>query len=226
MTTRSAAALFTLSVATLLALSGCTPPVADPTPTPSATGSTAVATATATPTPTPTPTVAAPVPTTIIVSGTSITVLDETSATIVDIPFTMSGDAAAEQLIDALGATPDISTVTAGSCRREGTIYDFGGFELDAAGTITMAPPAVFSVRVKAPSTSAGVAVRGPAGVQVGQSAVDVIAAIPSADDVDSHILVLEFLGGSGPDITGVEGYNDGGTITGIFAPVYIFGDC
>jgi hypothetical protein len=224
MRTRSAAALFTVSVATLLALSGCTPPVTDPTPTPSATGSTA--TATPTPTPTPTPTVAAPVPTTITVSATSITVLDETSATIVDIPFTTGGDAAAAQLAEALGTTPATSASGSGSCRREGTIYDFGGFELDGAGTITMAPPAAFSVRVSAPSTSAGVAVRGPAGVQVGQSADEVIAAIPSADDVDSHILILEFLGGSGPDITGVEGYNDGGTLTGIFSPVYIFGDC
>lgn len=225
MRTRSSTALLALAVAAAVALSGCTPGEPDPTPDPTPSGS-ASASPTPSATPTPEPTVAAPVPTTLTVSATSITVLDETAAVIIDIPFTTNGDAAAVQLAEALGATPATTVATGGSCRRAGTIYDFGGFELDGAGTITMVPPAVFSVTARAASTTAGVAITGPAGVQVGQSAADVIAAIPSADDIDSTLLTLQLLGGTGPDINGVAGYNDGGTLVSFFAPVYIFGDC
>jgi hypothetical protein len=221
--TRSLTTAF--AVVALLALSGCTPG----TPTPSATPSSATPSAIATPTPTPTP--VAPVAASVVVTATSISVLDASSTVIVDIPFTTNGDDAADQLALALGATP-VETVRADTtCARPGTEYDFGGLRVDGAGTITTAPPAIFSVHVDTAATATGVAITGPAGVQVGDALADLIAAIPAAVPTDGGFgntyLNLDSLGGAGgPDEIGMLGIVTGGVLVTMLSPVYIFGDC
>ncbi len=218
-TAKRVTALAALVLVAAASLTGCDPtPEPDPTPTVSETTDPA--------TPEPEETVAAPVPTTITVSATSLSVLDETSSVIVDIPFTTNGDTAASMLSEALGTAPTTSVTTGSNCRRAGTIYDFGGLELDGAGEITMVPPAVFTIRVNAAATAGGLAITGPSGVHVGQSVADVVAAIPSSDDISTNPLVLEHLGGSGPDVNGVSGWAEGSALAHMFAPVYIFGDC
>lgn len=214
-----------LAVVALLALSGCTPA----TPTPSATPSSAMPSAIATPTPTPTP--VAPVAASVVVTATSISVLDAASTVIVDIPFTTNGDTAADQLAVALGATPVETVRTGTNCARAGTEYDFGGLRIDGAGTITTAPPAVFSVHVDTAATATGVAIAGPAGVQVGKALADVVAAIPAATPTDGGFgntyLNLDSLGGvGGPDEIGMLGVVTGGVLVTMLSPVYIFGDC
>ncbi len=216
-----------LAVVALLALSGCTPG----TPTPSATPSSATPAAIATPTPTPTPTPVAPVAASVVVTATSISVLDAASTVIVDIPYTSNGDTAADQLAVALGATPVETVRSGGSCARPGTEYDFGGLKVDGAGTITMYPPAIFSVHVTSSTTAAGVSILGPSGVQVGMAATDVVAAIPSSapsvGTLVDNLLNLQSLGGvGGPDEAGVSGLINGGTLVNMTSPVYIFGDC
>lgn len=214
-----AALLLTMTLAVLTA---CTP---TPAPTPSATAA-ASPTASASVTPTPTPTPVAPVAASVVISAASLRVLDAGGATIIDLPFTGNGDAAATALAQALAATPVATPVAAGNCARAGTSYDFGGLVVEGSGTITMAPPAAFSARATTATTAGGVAIVGPAGVQAGQPFADVVAAIPSADDIDTTLLVLENSGGSGPDVTGVLGYVNGGVLSVIGSPVYIFGDC
>lgn len=209
-----------LALTVVAALAGCTP--AEPVPTPTVAADKPVVTSTPSPTPTP----EAPTAASIAVSADAVTVLDASGATIVSLPFTGNGDDAATQLASALATSPVTATIAAGNCARPGTSYDFGGLVLDGAGSITMAPPAAFTVRVTGSSTAAGVAITGPGGVQIGMPLADVVAAIPSADDVDSTILVLENAGGSGPDVTGVLGYVDGGVLSIVGSPLYIFGDC
>lgn len=209
---------------TLAVLTACTPT----TPTPSeATASpkpTASVEASATPTPTPTPEAA--VAATVVISAASLRVLDAGGATIVDLPFTGNGDEAATALAEALAATPVTTSADAGNCVRPGMVYDFGGLVIDAGGAITKAPSATFTARATTATTAGGVAIVGPGGVQAGQSLAQVVAAIPSADDIDSSLLVLEALGGSGPDVTGVLGYVFEDSLSIIGSPVYIFGDC
>jgi hypothetical protein len=213
------ALLLTMTLAVLTACTPTTPTPSDATASPKPTASVE---ASATPTPTPAAAVAA----TVVISAASLRVLDASGATIVDLPFTGNGDAAATALAQALAATPVATPVAAGNCARPGTSYDFGGLIVDGGGTITMAPPAVFSVRATTATTAGGVAIAGPGGVQAGQSLADVVAAIPSADDLDATLLALENTGGSGPDVTGVLGYVNGGVLSVIASPVYIFGDC
>ena len=49
---------------------------------------------------------------------------------------------------------------------------------------------------------------------------------VPLLPDDDSTVLILENAGGSGPDVTGVLGYVEGGALSILASPVYIFGDC
>jgi hypothetical protein len=209
---------------TLAVLTACTPTTPSPTPTEATASPKPTASVEASATPTPTP--EAPMAASVVISAAGLRVLDAGGATIVDLPFTGNGDAAATALAAALAATPVATPVAAGNCARPGTTYDFGGLIVDGGGTITMAPPAVFSARATSATTAGGVPILGPAGVQAGQSLADVVAAIPSADDIDSTALVLENSGGSGPDVTGVLGYVNGGVLSIIGSPVYIFGDC
>ena len=212
--------LLTLTLTVVVALAGCTP--ATPVPTPTVAADKPVVTSTPTPTQTP----EAPTAASIAVSADAVTVLDASGATIISLPFTGSGDDAATQLAGVLDTTPIATAIAGGNCSRPGTEYDFGGLVVVGAGTITMAPPASFTVRVTGVTTTAGVAITGPGGVQIGASLSDVVAAIPAADDVDTRVLVLENSGGSGPDVTGVLGYAGEGPLSIIAAPVYIFGDC
>jgi hypothetical protein len=219
-----------MTFAAAVALSGCFPTGGTSTPSPVASEST---TATAEATPTPDPTVAAPVPTTLVISAANITVLDETSAVIITIPYTTAGFEAADQLSAALGTVPSSSSNGGGNCQRAGTSYDFGGFKLEGAGTITMAPPAVFSVNATGSATATGVLIKGPANVTVGTPLADVLAAIPGATATDmgfgNSFLDMELTADSpttGFDQTGVLGVVNGGALTQISAPVYIFGDC
>lgn len=209
-----------LSLVVVAALVGCTP--GSPTPTPMADTAKPVVTST----PTPTPTESAPVAASIVVSAAALTVLDAEGSAILSLPFTGNGDDAATQLGEVLAASPTATANAGGSCARAGTDYDFGGLVVVGAGTITMAPPAAFTVRVTGSSTAAGVAITGPGGVQIGASLADVVAAIPSADDFDTNVLVLENAGGTGPDVTGVLGYAGEGSLSIIASPVYVFGDC
>lgn len=209
---------------TLAVLTACTPTTPSPTPTEATASPKPTASVEASATPTPTP--EAPVAASVVISAASLRVLDAGGATIVDLPFTGNGDAAATALAAALAATPVATPVAAGNCARPGTTYDFGGLIIEGGGTITMAPSAAFSARATTATTAGGVAILGPAGVQAGQSLADVVAAIPSADDIDSTLLVLENSGGSGPDVTGVLGYVNGGVLSVVGSPVYIFGDC
>ena len=222
--TRSAT--IAIAAMALFVLTGCTPG----TPTPSSSPTSVTPTPTAD-SPTPTPTPETPVAATVTVSSTSVTVLDAASVVIVDIPFTTAGDVAAAQLAAALGATPSEAERATGNCARPGTEFDFGGLQVDEAGTITMAPPAVFSVYVTAATTAGGVAITGPGGVQVGMAATDVVAAIPSAapsiGDLVDNLLNLQSLSGAGSaDETGVAGLINSGILVSMSSPVYIFGDC
>lgn len=214
--------LAVLLAASLAVLTACTPTTPTPTPTESVTTPSATASAESTPTPTP----VAPVAASVQISASSIRVVDTAGGTIVDLPFTGNGDDAAAALAEALAATPVTSSADAGNCVRPGTVYDFGGLVIDGGGAITKAPTAAFSARATTATTAGGIAILGPAGVQAGQSLADVVAAIPSSDDIDSTLLVLESSGGSGPDVTGVLGYVFEGSLSIIGSPVYIFGDC
>lgn len=218
----------------LLLLSACAP--ASP-PTPSSPASAApiaaatdapTGTATAAPTPT-TPDVA--VPATVVVSATSIAVLDAASSVIVDIPFTTNGDDAADQLAAALGAAP-VETVRAqGNCARPGTLYDFGGLVIDGPGSIIKAPPAAFSADVTSTATANGVALRGPAGLQIGASVAAALAAVPGSvtydDGFGNTFVNLEILSDAGtPDETGAIGVFTGGSLVAINSPLFVLGDC
>jgi hypothetical protein len=207
---------------TLAVLTACTPTTPAPTPGATTPAPTASAAASATPTPTP----VAPVAASVVISAASLRVLDAAGATIVDLPFTGNGDAAAAALAEALAATPVTTSAEASNCVRPGMVYDFGGLIIDGGGAITKAPSAEFTARATTATTAGGVAIVGPGGVQAGQSLAQVVAAIPSADDIDSSLLVLEPLGGTGPDVTGVLGYVFEDSLSIIGSPVYIFGDC
>jgi hypothetical protein len=229
MSARSRITLLLVVVATLTGLTGCVPTGPTPSATPTATTS-PTPSASATPSVTATPTPVAPVATTLEVSATGIKVLDASSSVIIDIPFTTNGDTAAAQLETALGVSPALNSVAQSNCRRPGNIYDFGGFELDGAGTITTASPAVFSVIVRAATTSNGVFVRGPGGVQIGGSEADVLAANPgsvvsSSPGLDTYFN-LQATPGSAIDGSGVLGIGRGGALAVMEAPVFIFGDC
>ena len=118
--TRSATAAF-VALLSVVALSGCLPgtPIGEAseppvTPTPSETPVTEV-------------TEAAPVPTSVVVSASSITVLDETSTLIVSVPFSSDGTDAATLLTEALGVTPSVTTNGSGTCSRPGSTFVWGG---------------------------------------------------------------------------------------------------
>jgi len=206
----------------VLALSGCMPSAPIPASVPSVVEPDASSAATAEPAP-------VPVAASLVISGLGISVLDETSTVMVDIPFGTDGAAAAAELAVALGVEPTETTVTGSDCQRPGTLYDWGGFALESAGTITMAPPGVFSVAADA-ATAAGVAVYGPHNLQVGARIATVLAADPggvSYDYGDGWALVaLDATDESGFDVTGTRGVVYDEVLTVIEAPVYVFGDC
>ena len=103
---RSATAAF-VALLSVVALSGCLPG------TPIGEGSEPPVTPTPSETPVPEVTEAAPVPTSVVVSASSITVLDETSTLIVSVPFSSDGTDAATLLTEALGVTPSSVAIRA-----------------------------------------------------------------------------------------------------------------
>ncbi len=161
-----------------------------------------------------------------MISGHSITVLDAASTVLADIPFTTDGPTAVAQLSLALNANPVTTDVPAGTCSREGQRFTWGGFILVGSGDITKAPDSVFSVHALGATASPGVAVFGPGHVQVGMSAADILAALPTAVP-SGGIASLETVSGGGtPDEIGVAGFIDGGSLKSISSLVYINGDC
>ncbi len=230
---RPATAAF--AVLALLALTGCMSGAPAPGPTPSGDTPSGLSTPTPDPSstrsPSPTPTVAAPVAATVVVTATSITVLDAASTVIVDVPYTIDGDEAAAKLAQALGVTPVEKVRPDDSgCFFAGSVYQFGGLSIDATASF-VAPPAVFSAYVSASSTSGGVTLLGPAGVQAGMTAAEVIARIPSAAPssgalVDAPV-ALETLSRAGTyGAIGVRGAVVAGTLEYLEAPVYLEGEC
>jgi hypothetical protein len=207
-------------IVAVAALAGCTvSPAPGSTVTPSASETVA-------PTATPTPPPVAPTATSIVISGHSVTVLAAGSTVLADIPFTVDGPTAVAQLSLALNANPVTTDVAAGTCSREGQKFTWGGFILAGAGDITKAPDSLFSVHAIGATASPGVAVYGPAQVQVGMSQADVLAAIPTAVP-SGGIAALETVSGAGtPDEIGVVGYIDGGSLKSIGSQLYLFGDC
>lgn len=208
----------------LALLSGC---ASEPAPGSTATPSAAAASTPAvTATPTPTPTPVAPSASSIVISGHSVTVLAAGPTVLADIPFTTDGPTAVAQLSIALNANPVTTDVPAGTCSRGGQRFTWGGFIVAGAGDITKAPSSVFSVHALGASASPGVAVFGPGHVQVGMSAADILAAIPTAVP-SGGIASLETVSGGGtPDEIGVAGFIDGGSLKSISSLVYINGDC
>ena len=207
-----------LAIPILVLLAGCTG-ATTPNPLPTDTSASS---------PSPTTEVPEPVATTLSVSATGLTVLDENSLVMVDIPFVTAADVAAAQLTDVLGAAPSVTEQTESNCLRGGTLYSFEGFTLDATGTITI-QPAAFSILVTAPTTTGGVALVGPAGTHVGQPVSEVLAAIPDA--AGYGFLVLQNTG-TADNPTGVGGdiFDDAGyatdNVTRILSPVVLAPDC
>jgi hypothetical protein len=161
-----------------------------------------------------------------VISGHSVTVLATGSTVLADIPFTTDGPTAVAQLSLALNANPVTTAVAAGTCTREGQKYTWGDFILVGSGDIIKAPDSLFSVQALGSTASPGVAVYGPAHVQVGMSAADVLAAIPTAVP-SGDLASLETVSGAGtPDEIGVVGFISGGTLKSIGSQLYIHGDC
>lgn len=223
-TTTSAAAAALIGALSVFTLSGCAPaaPTAEPDPT--------LASPTESTTPEPEPTVAEPVPTTIVISAASISVFDETSTLIIDLPYDGGGELAAGMLTDVLDETPSVVSYESDSCQAAGSTYSWGGLSIFTSGTIIKAPGAAFTVQASSSETPAGVQVFGPNDLQVGASLADVVAADPGAIGDEpfegTHRITLEYSGGAGPDVTGVLGVAVDDTLHTISSPLYIFGDC
>ncbi len=205
-----------------MALSGCAPSA--PAPTPSAVEPDPLVTPTAEPAPE-----VEHYATTLVITGQSVSVLDETSAVIVELPYTSDGVAAATSLAAALGVDPTATAVGGTNCSRPGTLYDWGGFELHSAGVITMAPDASFSVLADA-ATTVGISVEGPHGLQVGATTADILAADPAMLNYDYGfgitMFALDIRSGVGFDTVVTQGAVQGGALVGIQSPVFILGDC
>ena len=209
-------------------LGACMPVVPMPTPTPT---ESRTATPTRTPTPTPTPTEEPIVLSAerIVVDATTLTVYFEGSDVVAKYPFSSDGELAAEEIGDALGVAPTISELGESSCRSETMVYDWPGLRIEVPGVVTMAPGAVFTATLTAPTTSNGVGLFAPFDQRVGSSASGALAANPEAISVDlgSGIFVGLDVGAiDGVDTWGALGITEGGTITKIVTPIYFYGDC
>ena len=187
-----------------MSLSGCAPaaPTAEPEPT--------LTSPTESATPEPEPTVAEPVPTSIVISAASISVFDETSTLIIDLPYDGGGELAAGMLTDVLDETPSVVSYESDSCQAAGSTYSWGGLSIFTSGTIIKAPGASLHGAGLEFSHASGVQVYGPNDLQVGASLADVVAADPGAIGDEpfegTHRITLEYSGGAGPDVTGVLG--------------------
>ncbi len=192
-TTREASAAL-IAALSVFALSGCiaVEPIIGPTPT--------IALRTATSTPTPEPTVAAPVPTSVVISAASITVLDETSTVIIDIPFTTNGTTAGNQLAEALGATAEVRSYDGDICYPAGSSFIWDNLVILTSGSAEIAAGQVFEVQATGARTNGAIAVYGPHSLQVGASLAAVNAAVPGA--------VSEFVE-EGLGSVGLEAYSD-----------------
>lgn len=200
----SATALAALSV---FVLSGCVgvDPIVGSTPT--------IAPRTATSTPTPEPTVAEPVPTSVVISAASITVLDETSSVIIDIPFTTNGTTAGNQLAEALGATPEVRTFDGDICFPAGSSFVWDNLVILTSGSAEIAAGQLFEVQASGARTNGGIEVYGPHSLQVGASLAAVNAAVPGA--------VSEFIR-EGEGSVGLEAYSDArGYIVGVRGGIF-----
>ena len=162
-----------------LVLTGC----ASGAPAPSDGGtSAATATRTAEPTATPTP---VPVPDTvaarILVTGSTVSVLNEAGDVLQDVPFSTDGATAAALLSAAIGVEPALST--AFYCNDDtGTQYDWGSFQI-VSPAIYAEPSVLYSIIVAAPATSNGLTLEAAPHVVVGDTIAELLAAAPGTLD-------------------------------------------
>jgi hypothetical protein len=199
--TRSLGAAF-VAVLTAFALSACGPgdPIVGPAPT--------FAPPTESSTPEPEPTLAEPVPWAVVISAASVAVFDDDRNLMIDLPFTMNGTTAGNELAAALGATPEVVTYDAGDCYPAGSSFLWENLVLLTSGTAETAAGQVFEIQASGAQTDGGIYVFGPQSLEVGSSLAEVNAAVPGA--------ISEFIeGGSGA--VGLEAYTDAnGIISGV----------
>lgn len=230
MTTTRLTSASLIAVLSVLALSACFTgtPTATPTVPP-----TAAASPSETVAPEPEATEEAPLQVAaanVVISATGVTVFDSDVLTLASIPYTMNAITAANLLTESLGETPVITEIAQTNCRRAGSEYAWGDLVLVTAGTITMAPGAIFTVSATGATTGGGVVVETTNGWHVGVPVANVIAALPGVPMDDNGAgwvrIELEHASGTGFDSAGVLAVGQDGTITGIHSPVYTFGDC
>ena len=225
-TSRTSGALLVAALS-VFALSGCFPgdPIVGPAPTlirptPSSTS-----------TPEPEPSVAEPIPTSVVISASSIAVLDETSTVIVDIPFTTNGTTAGNQLAEALGVAPEVVSFPVADCYPAGSAFKWDGLALFTAGSAEMATGQVFEVTASSAVTSAGIAVYGPQSLQVGASLDEVNAALPGAfsefiEGGDGVVGLETYIDPRWSDLVGVRGTISAGALFAITSPIGIVPRC
>ena len=162
-----------------LVLTGC----ASSAPAPSDGGtSAATATRTAEPTATPTP---VPVPDTvaarILVTGSTVSVLNEAGDVLQDVPFSTDGATAAALLSAAIGVEPAVSTGS--TCNVENVaFYTWGSFSIHSP--IEYAEPGdLYSIFVDGPATSNGLTLEAAPHVVIGDTIAELLAAAPGTLD-------------------------------------------
>ena len=145
-------------------------------------GGTSAATATRTAEPSAT---AVPVPDTvaarILVTGSTVSVLNEAGDVLQDVPFSTDGATAAALLSAAIGVEPALST--AFYCNDDtGTQYDWGSFQI-VSPAIYAEPSVLYSIIVAAPATSNGLTLEAAPHVVVGDTIAELRAAAPGTLD-------------------------------------------
>jgi hypothetical protein len=228
--TKRLIALSAISALALACLTACDPgsgtaPTAGGGGAPSS-GSTAAAR------PSPTTTEVAPVEAaSILITGSSVSVLDADAHVIVDIPFGTESESAAAQLAEALDAHPATIAVTAdGSCRAARTDYDFGGLILNSPAHSLAGPGAAYTIKMTGTETAGGVDLMMPGGQRIGASVSAVLAAVPGSVLMDrgdgAADVFVDFEAPDGPNAWGAVAFAQSGVVMSYHSPIYFYGDC
>ncbi|MEN9621404.1 MAG: hypothetical protein RL499_1597 [Actinomycetota bacterium] len=219
---RSAPALLSIVLSTLV-IAGCAGPTPEATP---AADSTPTAAAEATPTPTPEP---AP-PARVTVAAKSLTVTDTDGVVVLNLAYSIDPDVAITQLSEARGETPTALVEASSACSVETTVSSWGGMHLLDPASFAAGPGATFLIRVDGASTAAGVPIVAGAGFAVGDALATVVA-LPGVSTVDygDWVSIYSELQGASfdaPEAWGVSSFARGGAVERISAPAYFNYDC
>jgi hypothetical protein len=164
-----------------------------------------------------------------VIDGASIRLTLADSGEVIAIPYSTEGPAVAERLTTAIGTEAAVTHHPGdGSCTADTTKYAWPGLELLSPGYFSTAGGGLFSVRVTARETSAGLAVETSGGRHVGSTVAEMTSHISDAQVTESGLVYYSVQNPADDEFNrwGAVATSSAGVVQEFSAPFYFYGDC